>query len=143
MRHTAPRIMIALMWLVAASCAPSPDRPAGVPESALWAPSEDGGGIWADCGMRFKEPTVGYFCSNYAHPDGEFLPDQGVWILVRGPDNDLEAMEGPFWSGLEPERYSDGALWVSSSLRLIPMQNMERVSLHRFKRLQSGPEKPG
>lgn len=46
-----------------AACAPAaPTRPSAVPQSAEWAGGAEGG-AWIQCGMRTKEPHLGYECS--------------------------------------------------------------------------------
>ena len=86
---------------VGAACttATTPDRPATVSSSAVWAGGLDGG-AWIDCDPAAKEPHLEYDCEVYT--DSGDVWARGAYIIAERPDGSLELSGG----GLFPPRIS-------------------------------------
>ena len=70
-----------LLVVLACGVARSPERPSGVPETAVWAGGSDGG-AWIECRPAAKEPYLEYDCTLY-HESGTIWSSGGFIVAER------------------------------------------------------------
>jgi hypothetical protein len=119
-----------LNWLLgvlafAAACHPGPpQRPAAVPEDAVWLEGSKSG-AWIQCGGLSAEPPRGYPCTIYHEASGtvwtkgEYLPATWVWDRTTHAVR-FEPRAGPFISRPGFESFDGRILYLHGNEVLVP-----------------------
>lgn len=117
------QVLAVVPLLGLASCAGpgTPERPASVPASAVWAGTVEGG-TWVDCKPEGAE-RYRYRCRSFFGSNGAMIAD-GAYVLRRRIWNAAgmrsELATPPRESLSKIERFDGRTIWLTGELVLVP-----------------------